>query len=509
MEEKKEDEPDFEVGSIIENKYTIIRKIGQGAFAKIYLVEDIKDKKEYAAKILSKKVPERDIGDFLNEISILNKLSKEININKYITKYHDSGKGFIKKDDFISENRHYLISNYLSKGNLYKYLVKTKVGFQEKHAKIIFSKILECVQFIHDSNICHLDLSLNNILLDDKYNPIITDFGLSNELIKNDNDEYELIDDKFIKGTEPYICPDMRYNKNGYNGVKADIFSLGVILFYLVSNEKCFTCTRRSQMLFKLIYHKKFKEYWKNISIKVPKILNLSKEFKNLFLKLVSFKAKHRPNYVKDIFNEPWLKDIKNLKNEDYIEYETLMKDLENEINKDNETYEINAKNQDINENPNSKSSKDENDIIYFDNKLKPKYLEISGLNAMNYIKINGELEPTKFMNTLANKLKKEFNCKIEPNYKSLKFEAIFVNKIKNEIENQEEIEDEGENEEESGEEEENEKDNRMMDCIIKIEFFEFINGGYEVHFTKEKGNFTDYYTYFFDVKRTIKKILY
>ena len=75
MEEKKEDEPDFEVGSIIENKYTIIRKIGQGAFAKIYLVEDIKDKKEYAAKILSKKVPERDIGDFLNEISILNKLS--------------------------------------------------------------------------------------------------------------------------------------------------------------------------------------------------------------------------------------------------------------------------------------------------------------------------------------------------------------------------------------------------------------------------------------------------
>ena len=47
-----------------------------------------------------------------------------------------------------------------------------------------------------------------------------------------------------------------------------------------------------------------------------------------------------------------------------------------------------------------------------------------------------------------------------------------------------------------------------MTDCIIKIEFFEFINGGYEVHFTKEKGNFTDYYTYFFDAKRTINKIL-
>jgi len=260
-------------------------------------------------------------------------------------------------------------------------------------------------------------------------------------------------------------------------------------------------------MPFKLIYHKRYKDYWKDISIKVPQVLNLSKEFKNLFFKLVSFKAKHRPNNVKDIFNEPWLKGIKDLKNEDYIEYENIMKSLENEINKDNETFEtVEENNQDNNEKLNTKAAKDKKDEIYFDNKLKPKYLEISGLNAMNYIKIKGELKPAKFMNTLANRLKKEFHCKIEPDYKTLKFEAIFPNKIKKEIENQEKIEDEGENEEES--EEENDNNDGMKDCIIKIECFEFINGGYEVHFTKEKGNFTDYYTYFLDIKRIIKKIL-
>ena len=77
--------------------------------------------------------------------------------------------------------------------------MKAKQGFQEKHAKIIFSKILEGVQFIHDSDICHLDLTLDNILLDDKYNPIITGFGLSLENIKNKNDEYQLINDDFIQ----------------------------------------------------------------------------------------------------------------------------------------------------------------------------------------------------------------------------------------------------------------------------------------------------------------------
>ena len=38
-----------------------------------------------------------------------------------------------------------------------------------------------------------------------------------------------------FRGTEPYICPDIRYGENGYYGTKADIFSLGVLLFYLVT----------------------------------------------------------------------------------------------------------------------------------------------------------------------------------------------------------------------------------------------------------------------------------
>ena len=70
-------------------------------------------------------------------------------------------------------------------------------------------------------------------------------------------------------------------------------------------------------------------------------------------------------------------------------------------------------------------------------------YLNISGLNAMNYIKIKGELNPAKFMNSLAKKILNKFQCKISPDKKKYKLEVIFPNKIKEEIENEEGMEDE------------------------------------------------------------------
>ena len=98
----------------------------------------------------------------------------------------------------------------------------------------------------------------------------------------------------------------------------------------------------------------------------------------------------------------------------------------------------------------------------------------------------------------MANKLKQELNCKLKPDDKYLKFEAKFPNKIK-ELEEEEEIE---------VEEEEREKisQNEIKDCIIKIKLFQFINGGYEIHFTKEEGDFMDYYSYFQEIKNIIKR---
>ena len=60
--------------------------------------------------------------------------------------------------------------NYFEKGNLFYYIQNKKDGFEEIHAKILFKKILEGIQFCHKNNICHLDIKTENILLDKDFN---------------------------------------------------------------------------------------------------------------------------------------------------------------------------------------------------------------------------------------------------------------------------------------------------------------------------------------------------
>ena len=130
---------------------------------------------------------------------------------------------------------------------------------------------------------------------------------------------------------------------------------------------------------------------------------------------------------MKDIFDDPWLKEVNTFTENDYKEYEDIMKSLEDEIKQDNETLE----------NSNNENNKitgfraDNSDYkVYFDYNLKPNYIYKTGLNAMNYIKIKGDLDPVDFMNSLANKIKNEFDCEINENPNKLKFEAVFKNKL-------------------------------------------------------------------------------
>ena len=154
----------------INNKYLILEYKGEGATAKVYLVEDIKDKKQYAAKVLNE-----DFSLFEKEIKILNKVST-LN-NPYIINLIHSGEGPIKEPSKPKRNGQYAILDYASKGDLYDYIYYPKQGFSERHAKLIFHKILIGVQAIHNAGICHRDIKMENILVDDKFNPKICDFG--------------------------------------------------------------------------------------------------------------------------------------------------------------------------------------------------------------------------------------------------------------------------------------------------------------------------------------------
>ena len=497
--EEKDLKKDLENDSILNEKYTINSKIGEGEHAKVYLVTDI-NKETYAAKILKENQEQVDINAFYREIEILKKINEVKGSERLIIKYYDSGKGDIKKGSLVSSNRDYLINNYFPNGNLYTYLKKTKTGFEEKYAKIIFWKILEGIKFLHDLSICHLDIKLDNIVLDSHYNPIIMDFGLSSEMIKKGPDDYEYL--KQNKGTPKFMCPEM-FKMVKYKGIQADIFSLGVVLIYLVSNKNAFVLANKSDDSYKKFIKKDYKGFWDSFINNEPHLIKISEELKKLYFKLIAYLESNRPKNISEIFNDPWLADVKNYTNEDYQQYENYMINLENQ--KDNETLENNNQtnlNNQINEGNRSMSNDDEN---YFGFDIKPKCINKTGLNAMNYIKINGYLNPIDFMSFLLKKLRTEFNCGIHvEDKKKLKFEATFTNEIRDELEKYESSKDE-----EEGEQEVDLADIfQLKDSIIMIKLFESINGGYEIHFIKKQGEYMEYSKHFEEIKNIIKDYL-
>ena len=492
----------------INNKYHILVRKGKGATSKVYLVEDKKDKKLYAAKVFKEAT-----SLFEKEIDILKKISSLY--NPFIINLIEFGEGPVKAPSEPKRNAKYVILEYASKGTLFKYIYLPKKGFSERHAKLIFHKILKGVQAFHNAGICHRDIKMENIVLDDKFDPKICDFGFASE-IKGKDGSGKLDE---IVGTTNYCAPEIISNRK-YNGVKADIFSLGVVLFILVVGTIGFKEANIKDIYYRRIMVKKPRDYWKYLndyagfSEEIKNIIiTMNEKLKNLYIKMISYSPEQRPS-IEDILKDPWMEEVTSLDDKGYSE-------LEKEVYKEFVKREIDVVNN--NETINSDSSSSSNEISigndrglsddevgYFDLSLTPKYIQNIELKMENYIKINGNLRPCNFMNSLANKIIKNFedNVKIEESKKSLKFNVIFEETLEDD---EEEPDEELKKEMEKLSLEQTDEIKVVIaqkDCVIQIKLFQSLNGGYYVRFVKKEGEIEDYYKNLESIKSIIKKIL-
>uniref|UniRef100_A0A8C1I3A8 non-specific serine/threonine protein kinase n=1 Tax=Cyprinus carpio carpio TaxID=630221 RepID=A0A8C1I3A8_CYPCA len=173
--------------------YRLLKTIGKGNFAKVKLARHILTGKEVAIKIIDKTQ--------LNPTS-LQKLFREVRIMKTL--------------------RHPNI------GEVFDYLV-SHGRMKEIEARAKFRQIVSAVHYCHQKNIVHRDLKAENLLLDADANIKIADFGFSNEFtLGNKLDTF--------CGSPPYAAPELFQGKK-YDGPEVDIWSLGVILYTLVSGS--------------------------------------------------------------------------------------------------------------------------------------------------------------------------------------------------------------------------------------------------------------------------------
>ena len=111
---------------------------------------------------------------------------------------------------------------YANGGELFDYIVKRK-RLQEQEACRFFQQLISGIEYIHKVKICHRDLKPENLLLDEKLNIKIVDFGLSNMYKEGDTL-------KTACGSPCYAAPEMIAGKR-YHGLNSDIWSCGIILY--------------------------------------------------------------------------------------------------------------------------------------------------------------------------------------------------------------------------------------------------------------------------------------
>uniref|UniRef100_A0A671LUY4 non-specific serine/threonine protein kinase n=1 Tax=Sinocyclocheilus anshuiensis TaxID=1608454 RepID=A0A671LUY4_9TELE len=177
--------------------YRLLKTIGKGNFAKVKLARHILTGREVAIKIIDKTQ--------LNPTS-LQKLFEVIETEKTL----------------------YLVMEYASGGEVFDYLV-SHGRMKEKEARAKFRQIVSAVYYCHQKKIVHRDLKAENLLLDADSNIKIADFGFSNEFTLGSKL------DTFC-GSPPYAAPELFQGKK-YDGPEVDIWSLGVILYTLVSGS--------------------------------------------------------------------------------------------------------------------------------------------------------------------------------------------------------------------------------------------------------------------------------
>ena len=262
----------------IDNIYSILEIKNREPSFTTYSVIHNQTQVNYLIDVFNDHIPANMIN-ILNNLNALN--------NPYIIHYVANGNGPIVLNNKPPVNREYIVYENVIHSDLYEYLtINHNQRFTERQAKFIFKKILEGIRAMHNANICHRDLSINANNLQD------------------------------MQGTISYTAPEILLNQP-YNGIQSDIFSLGQLLFVLVTGQLGFKHANQNDNFYRLIInpqnHAQYWEFFNN--------LNLSQSFKNLFVSMVAPNPGQRPT-IDQILNDEWMQEINNLNDNQRIALE-------------------------------------------------------------------------------------------------------------------------------------------------------------------------------------------
>lgn len=209
------------VGKRVSDRYKIIELIGGGGMSNVYLAHDMILNRDVAIKILR--------YDFTNEAELHRRFHREA-----LSATSLSHPNIVSVYDVGEDgNMQYIVMEYI-KGKTLKQYIQEFSPLSPAQSVQIMKQLTSAIAHAHENGIIHRDIKPQNILIDDDGNVKITDFGIATTL-----NATSYTQTNSVMGTVHYLSPEQA--RGGIATNKSDIYSLGIVLYELLTGELPFS----------------------------------------------------------------------------------------------------------------------------------------------------------------------------------------------------------------------------------------------------------------------------
>jgi len=204
-------------GQKINDRYEIIKSIGDGGMANVYLAQDTILDRKVAVKVLRGDLSSDDkfIRRFQREALSVSNLS-----HPNIVEVYDVGE---------EDGQHYIVMEYIE-GKTLKQLLKKRESLTLTEVIDIMTQLTDGISHAHESYIIHRDIKPQNIMIEDDGKVKITDFGIAMAL-----NATQLTQTNSVMGSVHYLPPEQASGKSAT--IKSDIYSMGILMYELLTGN--------------------------------------------------------------------------------------------------------------------------------------------------------------------------------------------------------------------------------------------------------------------------------
>ncbi len=280
-------------GQKINDRYEIIKSIGEGGMANVYLAKDIILDRKVAIKVLR--------GDLANDEKFIRRFQREA-----LSASSLSHPNIVEMYDVGEDHgNHYIVMEYVE-GKTLKQLLKKRGHLTVGEAVDIMLQLSDGIAHAHESYIIHRDLKPQNIMIQENGQIKITDFGIAMAM-----NSTQLTQTNSVMGSVHYLPPEQASGKG--STIKCDIYSMGILFYELLTGILPFKGDNAVEIALKHM-----KEPIPSIRKQNPAI---PQSIENIILKATAKNPKNRYNDVKEMYRDLSVALDEDVKNQEKIRY--------------------------------------------------------------------------------------------------------------------------------------------------------------------------------------------